>query len=175
MPRAGPYIRAVSYTHLDVYKRQGYERYLNRITRSGSRYETMMYKVDMLRSLASGYRDVYAFAQRIEDFGALCREKNRAVSNLTLSTVHASKGLEFDQVILIDLLEGRFPSDVAIQSHVEGVGDALEEETRLFYAVSYTHLDVYKRQGEGRPLKDFFLPERLPDSLQYHMGLIFHQ
>ena len=28
----------------------GYERYLNRITRSGSRYETMMYKVDMLRS-----------------------------------------------------------------------------------------------------------------------------
>ena len=83
----------------------GYERYLNRITRSGSRYETMMYKVDMLRSLASGYRDVYAFAQRIEDFGALCRAKNRAVSNVTLSTVHASKGLEFDQVILIDLLE----------------------------------------------------------------------
>ena len=111
----------------------GYERYLNRITRSGSRYETMMYKVDMLRSLASGYRDVYAFAQRIEDFGALCREKNRAVSNVTLSTVHASKGLEFDQVILIDLLEGRFPSDVAIQSHVESAGDALEEETRLFY------------------------------------------
>ncbi|MBC8569913.1 ATP-dependent helicase [Zongyangia hominis] len=111
----------------------GYERYLSRTTRSGSRYEAMLYKMDMLRELAKGYRDVYAFAGCIESFGALCKEKNKVQSPVTLSTVHASKGLEYDEVLLIDLLEGRFPSDVAIQSHVEGERGAIEEETRLFY------------------------------------------
>lgn len=111
----------------------GYERYLSRTTHSGSRYEAAMYKVDMLRELARGYKDVYAFAGRMETFGALCKERNKTPSPVTLSTVHASKGLEYDEVLLIDLLEGRFPSDIAIQSHVEGERDALEEETRLFY------------------------------------------
>ena len=34
-------------------------------------------------------------------------------------------------------------------SDVLAVGGNTEEEQQTYYPVSYTHLDVYKRQGEG--------------------------
>lgn len=47
---------------------------------------------------------------------------------VTLSTVHSAKGLEWDAVIIIDLVEDRFPSRHALLD-----ADALEEERRLLY------------------------------------------
>ena len=43
------------------------------------------------------------------------------------STVHSSKGLEYDAVFIIDVVKGEFPGRKAT------VGKALEEERRLFY------------------------------------------
>ena len=48
-----------------------------------------------------------------------------------LSTIHASKGLEYDRVILIDAVDGTFPSDPF--PHDDEGRAALEEERRLFY------------------------------------------
>ena len=48
-----------------------------------------------------------------------------------LSTIHASKGLEYDRVILIDAVDGLFPSDPV--PHDDEGQTALEEERRLFY------------------------------------------
>ena len=48
-----------------------------------------------------------------------------------LSTIHASKGLEYDRVILIDAVDGTFPSDPF--PHDDEGRTALEEERRLFY------------------------------------------
>jgi DNA helicase-2/ATP-dependent DNA helicase PcrA len=47
---------------------------------------------------------------------------------VTLSTVHSAKGLEWETVHVIHLLDGAFPSDMALTSN-----DALLEEHRLFY------------------------------------------
>jgi DNA helicase-2/ATP-dependent DNA helicase PcrA len=47
---------------------------------------------------------------------------------VTLSTVHSAKGLEWDAVLIIDLVEDRFPSRWAIQDL-----EAIEEERRLLY------------------------------------------
>lgn len=47
---------------------------------------------------------------------------------LTLSTVHSAKGLEWDSVHVIGLVDGAFPSDMALASHT-----GLAEEQRLFY------------------------------------------
>jgi DNA helicase-2/ATP-dependent DNA helicase PcrA len=47
---------------------------------------------------------------------------------LTLSTVHSAKGLEWDSVHVIGLVDGGFPSDLALGSHT-----GLAEEQRLFY------------------------------------------
>lgn len=47
--------------------------------------------------------------------------------DVTLTTIHSSKGLEFDTVFIVDLLNDEFPSREYLQ------GDLLEEERRLFY------------------------------------------
>lgn len=48
-------------------------------------------------------------------------------SSVTLTTVHSAKGLEFDSVFMIDLVEGDFPGEGTKD------GPGLEEERRLFY------------------------------------------
>jgi DNA helicase-2/ATP-dependent DNA helicase PcrA len=49
---------------------------------------------------------------------------------VTLSTIHQAKGLEWQVVFLIGLCEGMFPHQRALD---EGDMQALEEERRLFY------------------------------------------
>jgi ATP-dependent DNA helicase UvrD/PcrA len=47
---------------------------------------------------------------------------------LTLSTIHSAKGLEWDAVFVIGLIDGIFPSRFALK-----FADQIEEEQRLFY------------------------------------------
>ncbi|OPY65872.1 MAG: ATP-dependent DNA helicase PcrA [Syntrophorhabdaceae bacterium PtaU1.Bin034] len=49
---------------------------------------------------------------------------------VTLSTVHSAKGLEWDKVFLIGLVDGVFPSG---RSLIENNASDIEEEQRLFY------------------------------------------
>ena len=51
---------------------------------------------------------------------------------LSLATAHATKGLEFDHVVVIGLEEGRFPSARSVQDAADPAR-ALEEERRLAY------------------------------------------
>jgi DNA helicase-2/ATP-dependent DNA helicase PcrA len=48
---------------------------------------------------------------------------------VNLLTVHASKGLEFTEVYVVDLMDGRFPNHKLMNQS----GGAIEEERRLFY------------------------------------------
>ncbi|HLW73021.1 MAG TPA: UvrD-helicase domain-containing protein [Candidatus Babeliales bacterium] len=63
---------------------------------------------------------------------ALMQEKmnkqNKDAHAVSLMTLHAAKGLEFDLVILPGIEEGIIPTTRSLNSH-----DALEEERRLFY------------------------------------------
>ncbi len=51
--------------------------------------------------------------------------------SLTLSTVHSAKGLEWSVVIIIWVMEGRFPSSMAYHNPAD-----LEEERRLMYVAA---------------------------------------
>ncbi|BCS87022.1 ATP-dependent helicase [Pseudodesulfovibrio sediminis] len=55
-------------------------------------------------------------------------EEKRKENAVVLSTVHSAKGLEWSGVIIIDLVEDRFPSRKAMQR-----AEDLEEERRLMY------------------------------------------
>ena len=83
-------------------------------------------KLDILLSLANQTPTVGQFLLHL-------RELKDHIENLeprpdcpfVLSTIHASKGLEYDHVILIDAVDGLLPS--------ADEGEELEEERRLFY------------------------------------------
>lgn len=55
-------------------------------------------------------------------------DKDEQADKVTLMTVHAAKGLEFDHVFIVGMEEELFPSSMAMNS-AQGV----EEERRLFY------------------------------------------
>jgi DNA helicase-2/ATP-dependent DNA helicase PcrA len=48
--------------------------------------------------------------------------------DLTLSTIHSAKGMEWSQVFILSVLEGRFPSSYRVKTE-----DEVEEERRLMY------------------------------------------
>lgn len=75
--------------------------------------------------------------------------KDDAAEFLTLSTVHSAKGLEWERVFLIGLVDGIFPSR---RSFDEGDGNDTEEEKRLFYvavtrAKEILSLSFYIKKG----------------------------
>ena len=65
---------------------------------------------------------------------------------VSISTVHASKGLEFDYVFIIGLEEGKFPLSRAMESE-----DELEEERRLMYvAITRARKKLYVTKAKSR-------------------------
>lgn len=54
-------------------------------------------------------------------------DRNRRGEGVVLSTMHASKGLEYDTVFIMDANEGITPHEKAVME------EDLEEERRLFY------------------------------------------
>lgn len=74
-----------------------------------------------LLSYVGKYKDIKSF---ILSFNEKTRDKNDGV---VLQTIHASKGLEYDTVIIIGLQEGIMPHSRA------GTEEDIEEERRLMY------------------------------------------
>ena len=62
---------------------------------------------------------------------AVSTHENR--SGLVLSTIHSSKGLEYDRVVLLDMLDGILPSLPAVRVNTDDEIRVYEEERRLFY------------------------------------------
>jgi len=56
---------------------------------------------------------------------------------VNLLSVHASKGLEFNEVYVVDLMDGRFPNRTLMSK-----GGSLEEERRLFYVAVTRAKDI---------------------------------
>ncbi|MDU4378033.1 MAG: ATP-dependent helicase [Anaerococcus vaginalis] len=57
------------------------------------------------------------------------KSKSLRENNLKLSTIHSSKGLEYDTVFVIDLIKNEFPIILDEENYFE----RLEEERRIFY------------------------------------------
>ena len=81
-------------------------------------------KVKVLGNLLKNYTDLERFLNAMV-LGANEMSEGRGVN---LLTVHASKGLEFEEVYIVDMMEGRFPN-IKLSKPAGGI----EEERRLFY------------------------------------------
>ena len=88
--------------------------------------------IDELVNAAADYpasrEGLTAFLELVELDQALLEEEEENDNRVTLITMHNTKGLEFDRVIVTGLEEGLFPRGD------EGFDDdEMEEERRLFY------------------------------------------
>ncbi len=94
-------------------------------------------KINTLLAIANQNPDIADFINRINDLKEIVVNGSDYDSNIILSTIHSSKGLEYENVLMIDVRDGIFPS-VAINHEDEkdmpqNLIDTLEEERRLFY------------------------------------------
>ncbi len=86
-------------------------------------------KADVLRAIAQQCCSVTDFLNRMEELSSFSAGKGAC--DITLSTLHSAKGLEFDRVLIIDAYEGILPARSEASSEVRE--KELEEELRLFY------------------------------------------
>jgi DNA helicase II / ATP-dependent DNA helicase PcrA len=104
-------------------------KYLDRYDSDNPEDRARIENVQELRSVAQGFASVSEFLENI----ALVEQeevvaKNQESRALTLMTLHASKGLEFDNVFIIGFEEGLFPHSRSLLSRED-----IEEERRLCY------------------------------------------
>jgi len=86
--------------------------------------ERIARKARLLSDLASHYKETRRFVNAMLLGGNELSEGD----GVNLLSIHASKGLEFTEVYVIDLMDGRFPN-----TKLMGKGGSLDEERRLFY------------------------------------------
>ncbi len=93
-------------------------------------------KLFILKMLARNESSIPSFLERLEELRLLITEKKPDYSaKFILSTIHSSKGLEYDDVILMDVINGVFPSKVVKKlekATPQEIRD-FEEERRIFY------------------------------------------
>ena len=95
-------------------------------------------KLFILREIAINEKNAVSFLQRLDELSKIVKEKPTDYSaKILLSTFHSSKGLEYDNVYLIDVIDGEFPEKYVEPKKMAKLrGDELksyEEERRLFY------------------------------------------
>ena len=135
----------------------GYSAYLDRAGIAGDG------KLAILRALAAKTSSGQALVARLEELRQILETKAYdAHCPLILSTIHASKGLEYEHVYLMDVMDGILPENLPTRRERQDpeILRAYEEERRLFY-VGITRakktLDIF-RVGQATAFVDELMP-----------------
>ncbi|CAM3407450.1 ATP-dependent helicase [Arcobacter aquimarinus] len=87
----------------------------------------------LLKNLSRNFNDLSKFINSMILGGSEMSEGE----GVNLLSIHASKGLEFKEVYVIDLMDGRFPNRKLMSK-----GGSIEEERRLFYVAVTRAKDI---------------------------------
>ena len=109
----------------------GYKEYLDRSNIKDS-------KLSIIQAIAYNEPSALALINRLDELAMLIKEKPYDNGcKLILSTIHSSKGLEYDKVYIMDVADGIFPENViANYENSKKKGEEAkeyEEERRLYY------------------------------------------
>ncbi|GAA8981547.1 ATP-dependent helicase [Helicobacter pylori] len=121
-------------------------------------------KMDLLISLAKNYQNLGRFLN-----GTLIGSSEATQGEgVNLLSVHASKGLEFKDVYIIDLMEGRFPNHKLMNT-----GGGIEEERRLFYvAITRAKENLWLSYAKNELRENAKPKEHKPSVFLYEAGLL---
>jgi DNA helicase-2/ATP-dependent DNA helicase PcrA len=120
--------------------------------------ERIQRKANLLLDLSRQYKELRRFVNAMILGGGELSEGE----GVNLLTVHASKGLEFPEVYVVDLVDGRFPNRRMMSS--------IEEERRLFYvAVTRAQDKLYLSLAKYDKMKKV---DYKPSQFLHEAGLI---
>lgn len=107
----------------------GYQDYLKKMGMNANKLETV-------KLIGSRVESPEKLLERLEELRTIIQEKvSDKVCPFILSTMHASKGLEYDTVYLLDVMDGILPEKVLANPRTASKEEleTYEEERRLFY------------------------------------------
>ena len=130
--------------------------------------------VDEFISAIAQYEAKAAEPMTLNDYLEACslmeeedRDEDADKDAVVLSSIHASKGLEFPVVFIIAMEKGIFPHERALE---EGAGD---EEKRLFYvAVTRAKEELYLLRAKSRMQRGITRPAQLSPFLNLLTGAL---
>lgn len=146
-----------------IFRDLGYGDYLEEQARR-LKHPIMTYKriIDSILNISQGINTLSEFEQKLEELKSLQKNHSSNLSLLTFSTIHGSKGLEYDNVFMIDLIQDEFPSAFSMKK--DSSTGMLEEERRLFYvgmtrAKKNLVLMTIKNLFDKKPKPSMFIEE----------------
>ena len=144
---------------ISILRNSGYEDYLRE-------KHLDLGKVEILIILAKQEPDMKKFLNRLIELEGLIQKGfySKAANAVILSTIHSSKGLEYDSVYMVDVYNGRFPSSSQnIFSRSKDNADGEQEERRLFYVGitrAKNRLSLFGIKGRESTFIDQLFPEQ---------------
>lgn len=112
----------------------GYGDYLTENARLGDSFAMTAQRIlEIIKYLSRGVKTLEEWEKHMDFLNEEIKNPSKKRARLTLSTIHGAKGLEYDTVWLIDLMQNEFPSIMALDLNDGGNARLLEEERRLFY------------------------------------------
>lgn len=132
-------IKSMSPSHAVAYIRKnvGYDDYIRKYCSDmDMKPDELMGILDEYEEAAHGFDTIPFLLSHIKEVSQKLKEnaenKNTKITDsVTLSTIHGAKGLEFECVFVIGLVEGLLPYKKSIIT-----GEGIEEERRLFYVAA---------------------------------------
>ncbi|MEH7887280.1 ATP-dependent helicase, partial [Bacillus sp. JJ1609] len=137
-----PIVRSLSslppVTAIDIVEKDlGYQDFIKKRGNEGNQLEKGSDDIRDMKVAARHFKTVAEFIEHADHMTAMNAEIKRSSKNITdavtLSTIHRSKGLEYENVYIIGTVDGSIPHDYALDSYRNGDPQPLEEERRLLY------------------------------------------
>ncbi|MDO4482615.1 MAG: ATP-dependent helicase [Bacillota bacterium] len=110
----------------------GYSEYLISMLGRGCSVQGICSKLNILETILNDCQSIIEFLDIAKKLKNICSSGSDK-GNISLFTCHGSKGLEFDKIYIIDVLDKVFPSCDNITDTSSESCSEQEEEVRLFY------------------------------------------
>ncbi|MBP1157024.1 MULTISPECIES: ATP-dependent helicase [unclassified Paenibacillus] len=119
-----------------IRRKLGYEKAIEKLSeRLGFSKEYLIGILNTLEEIANSLETMEEFAKRLKYLESVMKTSkfNKNHNVVTFSTLHSAKGLEFERVYMIDLIDGIIPSNEDMDKNRNGNPSFMEEAVRLFY------------------------------------------
>lgn len=144
-----------------IEKNLEYEIYLKEnALKFGYTFDSLKTILYYLKLISAKTENLEELLRRLKYLEYLTFQSKYNTKGVNLSTIHSAKGLEYDRVFMIDLIEGDFPSSNSIDAFENGKIQLMEEERRLFYVgMTRTKNNLMLLTYSNKSEKKYTLPD----------------